>query len=399
MTRTPKHLDTLLQHTGIAPFDPDTGMAPVSLPSMRTSTVRFRDLDALDSAYRRRAAGERVVTYGRAGMDTHVALEDVFKHLEHGSHCFLASSGVAGIALAFMGLLSAGDHALVADCVYGPVRELYDAMLSRQGIEVTYFPSSADARALEALVRPNTRLLYAESPGSLLFQMMDMPMLAAFAKRHGLALVSDNTWGSGYAYRPLELGAQVSVISGTKYVSGHSDVMLGAVVVNDDELAKRIRRAHYALGYSISADDAWLALRGVRTLPVRMPQSARHAMQVCEFLAQRPEIGRIYHPAWPADPGHALWKRDASGSNGMLAVSLRLPPEAGRRFVNALTLYGIGYSWGGFESLVQLVSPSVLAHHSYWTEGERACVRLHIGLEDPRDLVDDLAQALDRARA
>jgi cystathionine beta-lyase len=397
MSDTPKRLETLLQHTGAAPFDPDTGTAPVSLPAMRASTVRFRDLAALDQAYRRRTEGERAITYGRVGMDTHAALEDVFRQLEDGSHCSLAPSGLAGITLVFMALLSAGDHALLADCVYGPVRELQDAVLERLGIEVTYFPSDADAQALQALVRPNTRLLYVESPGSLLFQMMDIPMLAAFARQHGLVLACDNTWGSGYVYRPLQLGAQVSVIAGTKYVSGHSDLMLGAVVTNDDALAARIRRTHYALGYSVSADDAWLALRGVRTLPIRMAQHARHAMQVCEFLAQRPEVSRIYHPAWPQDPGHALWRRDASGSNGMLAASLRLSPEAGRRFVDALTLFGIGYSWGGFESLVQYIGPGGLKHHAYWTEGDRVGVRLHIGLEDPRDLIDDLAQALDRA--
>ncbi|MBO9354399.1 cystathionine beta-lyase [Bordetella petrii] len=388
------HIDTLLQHTGTAPFNPQTGSAPVNLPSMRASTVRFQNLDALEATQRRKAGGERAATYGRMGMDTHAALEQVFRELEGGTHAYLAPSGMAGITMAMTSLLSAGDHALVADCVYGPVYELDAALLKRMNIELTYFSAGDD---LDALVRPNTRLVYVESPGSLLFQMLDLPALAAFARRHDLVLACDNTWGSGYVYRPLELGAHVSVVAGTKYVGGHSDLMLGAVVTNDAGVAQRLNRTQYAMGYSVSADDAWLALRGVRTLPIRMAQHARHALQVCEFLATRPEVARIYHPAWADDPGHALWQRDCTGSNGMLAVELRLAPEASRRFVDALQLFGIGFSWGGFESLVQWVTRGELARHRYWTGGDHALVRLHIGLEDPRDLIADLAQALQAA--
>ena len=390
------HIDTLLQHTGTAPFNPQTGSAPVNLPSMRASTVRFQNLDALEATQRRKASGERAATYGRAGMDTHAALEQVFCELEGGSHAYLASSGMSGITLVMLSLLSAGDHALVADCVYGPVYELGAAVLKRMNIEITYFSADDD---LESLVRPNTRLLYVESPGSLLFQMLDMPALASFARSHNLVLACDNTWGSGYIYQPLKLGAQVSVVAGTKYVGGHSDLMLGAVVTNDAEIAKRINRTQYAMGYSISADDAWLALRGVRTLPLRMAQHGRNALQVCEFLAGRAEVARIYHPAWPEDAGHALWQRDCTGSNGMLAIELRLSPEASRRFVDALQLFGIGFSWGGFESLVQWVTRGELARHHYWTGGDHALVRLHIGLENPADVIADLAQALDQASA
>ncbi|CAP40397.1 cystathionine beta-lyase [Bordetella petrii] len=388
------HIDTLLQHTATAPFNPQTGSAPVNLPSMRASTVRFQSLDALEATQRRKAGGERAATYGRMGMDTHAALEQVFCELEGGTHAYLASSGMAGITMVMTSLLSAGDHALVADCVYGPVYELDAALLKRMNIELTYFSAGDD---LETLVRPNTRLVYVESPGSLLFQMLDLPALAAFARRHDLVLACDNTWGSGYVYQPLQLGAHVSVVAGTKYVGGHSDLMLGAVITNDADVAKRLNRTQYAMGYSVSADDAWLALRGVRTLPIRMAQHARNALQVCEFLATRPEVARIYHPAWPADPGHALWQRDCTGSNGMLAVELRLSPEASRRFVDALRLFGIGFSWGGFESLVQWVTRGELARHRYWTGGDHALVRLHIGLENPRDLIADLAQALQAA--
>ncbi len=390
-----RHLDTQLQHTGTAEFDPVTGAAPVALPSMRTSTVRFRDLDALAAAHAARARGERRVTYGRMGMDTHAALEEVFCQLEGGERAFLASSGLGAITLAMMALLNAGDHVLVADCSYGPVRTLDTTVLRRFGVQSSYCRGTVEA--FEAQRRPETRMLYVESPGSLLFEMLDLPALAEYAHAHGLVLVVDNTWGSGYIYQPLSLGADVSVVAGTKYVGGHSDLMLGAVVVKDAELARRLGENHYALGMSVSADDAWLALRGVRTLPIRMKESARNALAVCEFFASRPEVARIYHPAWPEDPGHALWKRDCTGSNGMLSVALKLDAEGARSFVNALQLFGIGYSWGGFESLVQLVEPSGLKGHGYWPADTYPVVRLHIGLESVEDLIDDLAQALQAA--
>jgi len=389
------HPDTVLQHSGTARFNPQTGTAPVAIPSMRASTVRFENLDALDRAVAGKARGERPGTYGRVGMDTHIALENVLCELEGAQRGFLAPSGLAAITLTFISLLNTADHVIVADCVYGPVRHLDKTVLRRLGIEVSY--SRATPEALAVQLRPNTRMIYVESPGSLLFEMLDIPALARFAHEHGLILATDNTWGSGYIYRPLGLGADISVVAGTKYVGGHSDLMLGAVMVNGSELMQRVNDNHYAMGYSISADDAWLALRGVRSLPVRLRRHAENALEVCEFLSRRPEVARIYHPAWPQDPGHALWRRDCTGSNGMLAVELRLDHAAARRFVDALTLFGIGFSWGGFESLVQLVDHTALACHGYWQGGANAVVRLHIGLESPQDLVADLAQALQAA--
>ncbi len=394
---TTHHLDTDLLHIGSAPFDPVTGTAPVSLPSMRTSTVRFENLEALESAFAKRMAGERAITYGRSGMDTHRALEQVFMQLEGGTYCVLAPSGMAAINIAFLGLLKTGDHVLVADCVYGPVRNLDRALLQGLGISVTYFAAGHDDVA--ALIQPNTKVIYVESPGSLLFEMLDMTTLAATAKDNNLILVTDNTWGSGYIYRPLALGADVSVVAGTKYVAGHSDVMLGAVIVKDEKLAARIHSAQYAMGNALSADDAWLALRGVKTMAVRMPQHARNAIEVCKFFDTRKEVARIFHPAWHKDAGHALWQRDCTGSNGMLSIELNCSPVAAKKFVNALTLFGIGFSWGGFESLVQWVDPGALTSHAYWAGDGHALIRLHIGLESTLDLIADLAQALDKIHA
>lgn len=393
---TSAKLDTLLQHTGVGVFDPHTGAAPVALPSMRTSTVRFENLAALEQAQAAKARGERRVTYGRMGMDTHAALETIFCELEGAERAFLASSGLGAITLAMFGLLNAQDHVLIADCAYGPVRYLDKTVLSRMGIETTY--CHATVAEMQAQLKPNTRMVYVESPGSLLFEMLDIPALAAFAHQHGLILATDNTWGSGYIYRPLDLGADVSIVAGTKYVGGHSDLMLGAVMAKDAALIKRLNDTHYAMGYSISADDAWLAIRGARTLPIRMRQSAENALKVCRFLETRAEVQRIYHPALPGDPGHSLWQRDCTGSNGMLAMELKLGDKAARQFVDNLKLFGIGFSWGGFESLVQLVDRPFLQSHGYWNNSGNAVVRMHIGLESVDDLIADITQALDGAK-
>jgi len=394
--RSPRS-ETYLQHAGLAPFDPETGAAPVALPSQRTSTVRFSDLAALDAMAGRKAAGERSPVYGRMGMDTHAALEAVFCHLEGGQRAFLASSGLAAITLPLLAFLSAGEHALVADCAYGPVRRLDRSVLGRMGIQVDYCPGRP--AALAQALRPETRVLYVESPGSLLLEMLDIPALAAFARTHDLVLVVDNTWGSGHVYRPLALGADVTVVAGTKYVGGHSDLMLGAVVCRDEALARRLDDTHYALGYSISADDAWLALRGVRTLPLRMRESAANGLRVAQWLAAQPDVGRVFHPALPGDAGHALWQRDCTGSNGLLSFELKHDVAAARRLADALVLFGIGFSWGGFESLVQLVDPGTLRMHSYWGDSTHPLLRLHVGLEHIDDLLADLEQALAAARA
>lgn len=402
MSLSDSHIDTLLQHSGLAELDPQTQSGPVAMPSIRTSTVRFANMDALDDAQAAKGRGERVATYGRVGLQTHAAFEQVLCELEGGTRAFLAPSGMAAISLALLALLNTGEHVLVADCAYGPVRYLDRTVLSRMGVKVSYCRAAPEA--LEAAVRPDTRVLYIESPGSLLMEMLDVPALVQWAHAHDLVVVADNTWGSGYIYRPLELGVDVSVIAATKYLGGHSDLMMGAAVAHEAALNGRLGETHYALGYTVSADDVWLALRGVRTLGIRMRQSAAHAMDICRFLAQRPEVLRIFHPAWPEDGGYELWQRDCTGSNGLLSVALDMEAAQVRRLVDALKLFGIGYSWGGYESLVSIVEPTALATHSYWARQSDArlraesVIRLYIGLEDPRDLIGDLSQAFERAR-
>ncbi|MFA5663037.1 PLP-dependent aspartate aminotransferase family protein [Castellaniella sp.] len=401
MPKTADHVDTVLQHAGQAPLNPITGTGPVSLPAVRTSTVRFVSMAAHDQAQMARHAGHRVATYGRLGLDTHEAFEALVCELEGGQRAFLAPSGMAAISMTLMACLSAGDHALVADCVYGPVRAFHKTVLARLGVAMDFV--APDIESLQAALRPETRMLYLESPGSLLMQMLDVPALTRWAHAHGLLVVVDNTWGSGYVYHPLALGADISVLAATKYLGGHSDLMLGAAVVRDHQHIRALADTHNALGSTVGADDVWLALRGARTLGLRMEASGDHALQVCEWLAAQPQVQRVFFPAWPQDPGHGLWQRDASGSNGLLAVALSFDQHQARRLVDALRLFGIGYSWGGYESLVSLVSPATLEAHSYWrslvASGLQAgsVLRLHVGLEDVADLLQDLESAFAAA--
>lgn len=384
-------LQTALQHIGQAEFDEHTGAAPVAMPAMRSSTVRFRSLAHLEQAFEDLKKGGRAVVYGRGGLDTHRALEDVFCELENGVYSALVPSGMAAISLGVLSFVQQGDHILVSDNAYAPVRSLDSGLLQRMGIEVSYCEPTVEG--FKAALRPNTKVLYLESPGSLLMQMLDLPALTDFAREHGLISVADNTWGSGLQYQPLNLGADVSVIAATKYISGHSDFLMGAVVTNREDLVPALRTCHYALGYSVSADDVWLALRGVRTMPIRMRESAASALKVCEALSTWAEVEQIYFPAWPQDPGHQLWLRDATGSNGILSFSLNTDPARAARFVDQLQLFAIGFSWGGFESLVQLVDNQTLSQHSYWQNQQRPLIRLHVGLEHVDDLIADLEQA------
>lgn len=369
------------------------GSGPVNVPVVRTSTVRFANTAAYADHHHRRVAGERVASYGRHGLDTHRALEDALLGLEGGHRAFLAPSGLAAISLVLVALLSPGDHALVADSVYSPVRRVDATLLQRLGITLEYFSPSQDD--LAAKIRPNTKLIYVESPSSLLYEILDLPALAAIAQAHGVPLATDNTWGAGWLYQPLALGANISIQAATKYIGGHSDVMQGVVVTDSAALSEKIATAYEALGLTIGADDAYLALRGIRTLPVRLAQHQRHATQVAQWLQSQPLVERVFYPALPSDPGHALWKRDFHGANGLVSFAFVDGVHAAdaEAFVNALRWFAIGASWGGYESLALIAAPERLREHSAWS-GTHSVVRLHVGLENPDDLIDDLQQAM-----
>ncbi|MFL9884175.1 cystathionine beta-lyase [Paraburkholderia agricolaris] len=368
------------------------GGRAVNPPIVRASTVLFESMDALEDA-RHRRNNERMFTYGARGNPTGFALEDVVAQLEGGYRTRLFPTGLAAISMVFMAFVRPGDHVLIADCVYQPLRHFVDTFLRPWGIEVTYF--RADGSDLAQQMRPATKLVYVECPGSLVYEMCDLPALAEIAHRHGALLVADNTWGSGMQYRPLVLGADVSVMAATKYLGGHSDVMMGTLTTTQDAW-QPVATMCDAQGVAVSPDDAYLVLRGTRTLAARLAMHERHALEVAHWLVAHPAVARVYCPALADDPGHALWKRDCTGTNGLISFEFaKADPAAAARFVDSLDLFGIGASWGGFESLATVAKVANTRTCVDWSNAG-PIVRLHIGLEDPRDLIDDLSQAFAR---
>jgi len=356
---------------------------------VRSSTVLFESMDAMEDARRRRNK-ERMFTYAARGNPTGFALEDVVSQLEGGYRTRLFPTGLAAISMAFMAFVRPGDHVLIADCVYQPLRQFVDTFLRPWGVEVTYF--LADGSDVAEKIRPVTRLVYVECPGSLVYEMCDLPALAEIAHRHGALLVADNTWGSGMQYRPLQLGADVSVMAATKYLSGHSDVMMGTLTTTQDAW-QPVATMCDAQGVAVSPDDAYLVLRGTRTLAARLATHERHALEVGQWLMAHPAVARVYCPALPDHPGHPLWQRDCTGTNGLISFELvNADRTAAASFVDALELFGIGASWGGFESLATVANVANARTCTDWSNAG-PIVRLHIGLEDPQDLIDDLARA------
>lgn len=372
---------------------PEHQPGPVNPPIVRTSTVTFENLAQMREVKKRRAEGERLFSYGRRGTPTTHALEDAISRLEGGEQTQLLPSGVAAINLVLLTLLKPGDHLIVADSVYQPVRQCVQGLLNPWGIEVDYFDGSVEH--LAALLRPQTRLIYTEVPGSLVYEMQDLSAITQFAQQHDIPVAVDNTWASGLLMQPLALGASISLMAGTKYVVGHSDVMLGTVTANGN-IAHRLREMAITLGQCIGADDAYLALRGLRTLPCRMAQHAQTALQLGDWLAQQPGVAQIHQPSRQDHPGHEIWQRDCNGTNGLITIEFTTEITEAQRdaWVEALTLFGIGSSWGGYESLVLPVNPaSARSCNAQKWQDRGPCVRLSIGLEDIDDLKTDLAQA------
>ncbi len=367
----------------------------VNTPVTRASTYVFDSVAAWRDTRARRDQ-ERLPSYGARGTDSTHALEDALVELEQGFRAKLFPTGQAAIATVLLAYLRAGDHVLVTDAVYEPVRRFCAEHLSRLGIECSYY--SPDGSGVERLLRPNTRMIYAESPGSLTYEMPDLSRLAALAHAHDCWLAVDNTWASGLLCQPLSLGADISILAATKYLGGHADVMMGAVVTNP-RAWRPLDRASIDFGQTVGADDAFLVLRGMRSLPLRMAQHARSALRVAEWLQGRAEVARVLCPALSDDPFHAVWLRECSGTNGLLTLAFAAPITDAdmERAIDALRLFGIGASWGGFESLVipmQLRNARSLSA----SQPHGPMLRLHIGLEDPEDLIADLDQAFTLLR-
>jgi len=377
--------DTILGHAG---RDPARFDGAVNVPVIRASTVLFPSVEAHEGSDK--FAGVR---YGRYGTTTRFALEEALAQVE-GAHSVAAvSSGLAAIVVALLAFVRQGDHILVSDSVYGPTRHFCNRRLKAMGVETEYYDPRIGA-GIERLLRPNTRLVYCESPGSLTFEMQDIPAIAAAAHAKGIVVLADNTWATPYFFRPFEKGVDVSIHAATKYIVGHSDVMMGTIGAGEAHW-RVIRETAADYGYTASPDDCYLALRGLRTLAPRMRQQMESAMEVAGWLAARPEVARVLYPALESDPGHTLWKRDLTGAASLFGVELRpVSDDAVRAMVNSLTLFGHGSSWGGFESLVTWPDPARIRTATRWNSGP--LLRLHVGLEDPADLIADLESALAR---
>jgi cystathionine beta-lyase len=374
-------------HLGRAPFEQHGFVNP---PVYRGSTVLYPTLAAIK-------ARTQSYTYGRRATPTTRSLEEAICHLEGGAATILTSSGLAAVSTALLAFAQAGDHILITDSVYQPARAFADRMLKRLGVETTYYDPGVGA-GIAKLFRPNTRLVLVESPGSQTFEMQDIPAIAAEAHAKNIWVVADNTWASPLYCKPLALGADVVIEAATKYIVGHADAMLGAVTSNA-RAAPYVDNAKEALGTCPGSEETYLGLRGLRTLDVRLDRHQRSALAIAEWLGRRPEVDRVLHPGLPSHPGHALWKRDCTGSTGLFAVVLKPVPETAlAAFLDGLKLFGMGYSWGGYESLVIPFDPTSYRTATKWT-GPGPALRFHIGLEAVDDLVADLAAGFDRMKA
>lgn len=381
-----KNLQTRLVHSDyVAPG----GFGGLPAAIHHASTVTFENVAALRS---RNWQDKTAYTYGLHGTPTTFTLEARLAEIEDGRHCLLAPSGLAAIAMIDLALLKSGDDVLIPDNVYNPNRELGNWLARDFGIGARYYDPLIGA-GIADLIQPNTRLVWVEAPGSVSMEVPDVPAICRAAHDAGALVAIDNTWSAGIAFRAFEHGADIVMQALTKYQSGGSDVLMGAVITRDKELNHRIEMAHMRLGCGVSADDCYLVLRSLPTLKLRFAAHDAGAREVAAWLAQRPEIGKVLHPAFPDCPGHASWKRDFTGAGGIFSVLFdpRYEEEQTDRFIDRLELFKIGYSWGGAHSLC--VPYRIAAMRREWKERGQL-VRFNVGLEDPRDLIADLEQAL-----
>ena len=361
-------------------------VATVNPPIQRGSTVLVPTAAELYD--------EKVVTYGRAGLSTQAALVAGLCALEGAEAAFLFPSGAAAISAAMLAVLKAGDDIIVQDCVYRPTRKLCEGLLKRFGVVTRYVSARMPVDEVAAMMGERTRLLMLESPGSLTFELCDVPALAAASRERGVLTVIDNTYGAGHHFKPLDHGIDLSIQALTKYVGGHADVFMGSVAVNSRRLAAALDRHVWELGWAVSPDDAYTMLRGLKTLPVRLAAHEAGGLAVARWLEGRSQVASVLHPALPSHPEHVLWQRDFTGSNGLFGVVLKPVAEpAILDFLDRLQLFGLGFSWGGYESLAVHCDPQ-LGRPTGRPQIAGPLLRLHVGLENPADLIADLEQAL-----
>ena len=374
--------------------DPRRFLGAVNTPVFRATTILFPTVADLEDA----ARGQHPEpTYGLHGLPTVTDFQSAMATLEGGFAALAVPSGLTATTLPFLALAKAGDHVLVTDVVYGPTRRFCERHLRRLGIEVSYYDPLIGA-GIERELRPNTRIVFMESPASLTFEVQDVPAIAAVAHAHGAIVVLDNTWATPLGFRAFDHGVDVAVHAATKYIGGHSDVLLGAIVASE-ATHPALHRIWTDMGVTASSDDCFLGLRGMRTLATRLAQHQTSALEVASWLRTRPEVAEILYPALPGARGHDLWQRDFSAASGLFGVVLR--PVAHDRIaamLNGMRLFGMGWSWGGFESLIIPTYPERLRSVTRW-QADGPCLRLHIGLEDADDLIADLEEGFSRLSA
>ena len=363
----------------------------VNTPVFRASTILFPDVATLEKAARGEFQG---LSYGLHGLPTVRDFQAAIAELEGGHAALAVPSGLTATTLPFLALTRAGEHVLVTDNVYGPTRRFCDNHLRRFGVEVSYYdPLAGEALARE--FRPNTTLVFAESPGSLTFEVSDVPAIASVAHARGARLVLDNSWATPLGFRSFDHGVDVAVHAATKYIGGHSDVLLGVIVANEAAYAP-IHRLWTDMGVTASSDDCFLGLRGLRTLAVRLARHQENALAVAQWLATRPQVREVIYPALPGSRGHELWRRDFRCASGLFAVVLQAAEKARvDAMLDGMKIFAMGWSWGGFESVIIPTWPERSRTTTKWPAGG-PCLRLAVGLEDPADLIADLEAGFAR---
>ena len=393
------HEDTKTVHLG---RHPERYAGTVNTPVFRASTILSETVAEWEQKKKDRTQEKPGTYYGLHGTPNRHLLEEALAELEGGYKSQIYPSGLAACVVPILAYVKAGDHILVTDSVYGPTRRFCDVQLKRFGIETTYYDPLIGS-GIRTLMRPNTSLVFVESPGSLTFEVQDIPAIAEVAHQHKAVVMMDNTWGTPLYFKPFEHGVDVSIQATTKYIVGHSDVIMGSVTCTK-EAWPALKAVTSDFGQTAAPDDCYLATRGLRTMALRLKQHHESGIQLAEWIAQQPEVERVLHPALPTDPGHGLWKRDFKGACGLFGVVLKagIKSEALHALIDSVELYGLGASWGGFESLILHFDPREIRTATKWPrDGQSAgpCFRVHAGLEHINDLIADMNRGFGALRA
>lgn len=383
--------DTKIIHKG---RDPDSNHGIINPPVYHASTIAWGTVEEMQKRRERRWE-PGVYTYGRHGTPTHEALEEAYAAISGGYRSVAVASGLAAINAAMLAYLKQGDHILMVDCVYGPARNFCDNIVGRFGVETTYY-DPAIGSDIKDLIKDNTKIVYVEAPGSLTFEMQDIPAIAEEAHKAGCIVMMDDTWSAGIYFKPFEYGVDVCAMAATKYIVGHSDVMMGLITTTEEQW-NIVRPSASALGCNSGPDDIYLALRGLRTLKVRLERHQQTGLLLADWLKDRPEVESVFHPGLKSHPGHEIWKRDFTGASGLFSFVLKdnYREKQIHSMLDGMELYAMGASWGGFESLIMPANPASSRTATEWPH-KGQLIRIHAGLEDPSDLIADLERGFKR---